>query len=67
MPKPNFWFIPEVWEERNTPRALKHDKENHPNDMVKCQRWKDQERKLTNLYKKVKYDEHKGKQNTVIT
>ena len=29
-PKPNFWFIEEIWQERKTLRILKHDKEKSP-------------------------------------
>ena len=63
----NFWYVPEIWKERQKNRALKHIYDNSNNDPAKKQAWKKQESYLTHLCKKYKAAERKGNLDKVIT
>ena len=63
----NYWYVPEVWAERQKNRTLKHIYENSNYDPIKKKAWKDQEKKLTNLCKKYKNAERKGQLDKVVT
>ena len=65
--KINLWFVEGLVSERKKHRALKHIYEHSKNDPAKREAWKNQERKLTALYKKAKKEEKEGSSNKIVS